>query len=98
MWSWKLDDVKRNGMSTQQWVRYHLMRLQLRGDLTHIMRGGHRYPIAPGEELRALLPELQPVERSEGGLNRINASIPPPKQPPGGGPGECCCLLIDSEF
>ncbi|MFQ5944522.1 MAG: IS110 family transposase [Anaerolineales bacterium] len=62
MWSWKLDDVKRNGMSTRQWARYHLMRLQLGEDLTHIMRGGHRYPIAPGEELRALRPELQAAD------------------------------------
>ncbi|MFQ5962308.1 MAG: IS110 family transposase [Candidatus Methylomirabilales bacterium] len=62
MWSWKLDDAKRNGLSTQQWTRYHLMRLQLGEDLTHIVRGGHRYPIAPGEELQALLPELQSVD------------------------------------
>jgi transposase len=62
MWSWKLDDVKRNGMSTRQWARYHLMRLQLGEDLTHIMRGGHRYPLAPTEELQALLPELQSVD------------------------------------
>jgi hypothetical protein len=57
MWSWKLDDAKRNGMSTRQWTRYHLMRLQLGEDLTHITRGGHRYPIAPIEELQAVLPE-----------------------------------------
>ncbi|MFV1859850.1 MAG: transposase [Anaerolineales bacterium] len=62
MWSWKLDDVKRSGMSTRQpcarmvWTRYHLMRLQLGNDLTHILRGGHRYSIAPAEELQALLP------------------------------------------
>lgn len=57
MWSWKLDDARRKGMSTRQWARYHLMRLQLGEDLTHITRGGHRYPIAPIEELQALLPE-----------------------------------------
>jgi len=62
MWSWKLDDVKRNGLNTRQRTRYHLMRLQLGEDLTHILRGGHRYPIAPGEELRALLPELQAAD------------------------------------
>jgi transposase len=59
MWSWNLDDDKRHGMSTRQWARYHLMRLQLGEDLTYIMRGGNRYPIAPDEELKALLPELQ---------------------------------------
>lgn len=59
MWSWKLDDVKRNGMSTRQWARYHLMRLQLGEDLTHIMRGGNRYPIAPGDEIMELLPEVK---------------------------------------
>ena len=57
MWSWKLDDAKRNGMSTRQWTRYHLMRLQLGEDLTHITRGGHRYPIATIEELQHPLPE-----------------------------------------
>ena len=62
MWSWKLDDVKRQGMSTRQWARYHLMRLQLGEDLTHIMRGGNRYPIAPDEEIKALLPELQTAD------------------------------------
>ncbi len=68
MWSWKLDDVKRNGLNTRQpcarmvWARYHLMRLQLGNDLTHIMRGGHRYSIAPAEELQALLPELQAAD------------------------------------
>jgi transposase len=61
MWSWKLDDAKRHGMSIRQWARYHLMRLQLGEDLTHIVRGGNRYPIAPDEELKALLPELQAV-------------------------------------
>jgi len=59
MWSWKLDDVKRNGMSTRQWARYHLMRLHLGEDLTHIMRGGNRYPIAPGDEIMELLPEVK---------------------------------------
>ena len=62
MWSWKLDDVKRNGMSTRQWARYHLMRLQLGEDLTHVMRGGNRYPIAPGDEIMELLPELQTAD------------------------------------
>jgi len=59
LWSWKLDDAKRNGMSTREWARYHLMRLKLGDDLTHIMRGGNRYPIAPVEELKSLKPELQ---------------------------------------
>jgi len=62
VWSWKLDDAKRNGMSTRQWARYHLMRLQLGEDLTHIMRGGNSYPIAPDEEIKALLPELQAAD------------------------------------
>jgi len=59
MWSWKLDDMKRRGMSTRQWARYHLMQLQLGEDLTHIMRGGNRYPIAPSEEIQALQQGLQ---------------------------------------
>jgi transposase len=62
MWSWKLDHVERNGMSTRQWARYHLMRLQIGEDLTQIIRGGNRYPLAPAEELQALLPELQAAD------------------------------------
>jgi hypothetical protein len=35
------------------------MRLQLGEDLTHIMSGGNHNPIAPDDEFKALLPELQ---------------------------------------
>lgn len=62
MWSWKLDDAKRSGMSTRQWTRYHLMRLQLGEALTHITRGGNRYPIAPIEEVLPLQPHPQTAD------------------------------------
>jgi len=38
------------------------MWLQLGEDLTHMMCGGNRYQIAPDDELKALLPELQAAD------------------------------------
>jgi hypothetical protein len=58
MWSWKLDDVKRSGLNTRQWARYHLMKLGLVEDMDRISRGGKDYLIAPKEELLEQFPEL----------------------------------------
>lgn len=58
-WSWKLSDEQRGGLTTRQFVRYHLMHLGLGHDLTHVVRGGARRLIAPPEEVLALKPELQ---------------------------------------
>ena len=60
-WSWKLTDEQRGGLTSRQFIRYHLMRLQLGEDLTHIVRGGAKRLIAPAEEVRQLRPELQSV-------------------------------------
>jgi hypothetical protein len=38
-WSWKLSDEQRGGLTTRQFIRYHLMRLQLGEDLTHFRYG-----------------------------------------------------------
>jgi hypothetical protein len=62
MWSWKLNDAKRDGMSTRQWARFHLMRLHLGEDLMHITRGGNRYPIAPTEERMTLQTQHQAAD------------------------------------
>ena len=58
VWSWKLTDAQRGGLTTRQFVRYQLMRLKLGDHLTHVVRGGARHLIAPAEEVLALKPEL----------------------------------------
>jgi hypothetical protein len=57
-WSWKLTAAQPQGLSRRQFVRYHLMRLKLGNDLTHIQRGGTKRPLAPVDEVLALKPEL----------------------------------------
>jgi transposase len=51
MWSWKVGQERRSGLSTRQWARYHLMKLGLAEDIDRITRGGKDYLIAPKEEL-----------------------------------------------
>jgi hypothetical protein len=58
VWSWKLTDAQRGGLTTRQFVRYQLMRLKLGDHLTHVVRGGAKHLIAPAEEVLALKPEL----------------------------------------
>ena len=58
VWSWKLTDAQRGGLTTRQFVRYQLLRLKLGDHLTHVVRGGARHLIAPANEVRALKPEL----------------------------------------
>ena len=60
-WSWKLTSEQRGGLTTRQRraVRYHLLRLGLGHDLTHVIRGGGKYLIAPPDEVLKLKPELQ---------------------------------------
>ena len=67
VWSWKLSDAQRAGLSTRQAcpersrrvVRYQLMHLGLGQDLTPVVRGGAKRLIAPAEEVLALKPELR---------------------------------------
>lgn len=59
-WSWKLNEERRDGMKTRQFVRYHLMRLGIGEDLTSIERGAYQHRIAPAEEIQALYPGLGP--------------------------------------
>jgi len=58
VWSWKLTDAQRGGLTTRQFVRYQLMHLKLGDHLTHVVRGGARHLIAPADEVLALKPEL----------------------------------------
>jgi transposase len=63
VWAWKLSDEQRGGLSSQQFIRAHLMRLGLGEELTHITCGGTRRPLATIEEVLALRPELRgPVD------------------------------------
>jgi transposase len=59
VWSWKLTDEQRGGLSSRQFIRAHLLRLGLGEDLTHITRGGTKRPLATIEEVLALRPELR---------------------------------------
>ena len=67
VWSWKLTDEQRGGLTTRQAcpersrrvVRYQLMHLGLGHDLTHVVRGGAKRLIAPAEEVLQLKPELR---------------------------------------
>ncbi len=61
-WSWKLTAEQHQGLTRRQFVRYHLMRLGLGNELTHIQRGGTKRPLAPMDELLALKPELKSAD------------------------------------
>ena len=59
VWSWKLSDQERGGLSSRQFIRYHLMRLNLGQDLPYLITGkGTKRAIASPEEVLALRPEL----------------------------------------
>ena len=61
-WSWDLTDEQRGGLTTRQFTRsgYHLMRLKLGDDLTHLRYGHMPRRIASVAEVLALKPELRP--------------------------------------
>jgi transposase len=59
VWSWKLNDEQRGGLTSRQFIRAHLIRLGLGEDLTHITRGGTKRGLATIEEVLALRPELR---------------------------------------
>ncbi len=58
-WSWELTDEQRGGLTSRQFIRYHLMRLQLGERLSHITNGNMPRRIASVEELLAAKPELK---------------------------------------
>jgi transposase len=60
-WSWQLTDEQRGGLTSRQFIRYHLMRLQLGDNLTHIRYGNMPRRIASVEEVLALNPERRPA-------------------------------------
>jgi transposase len=54
LWAWKLGEEQRGGLTTPQFVRKALMKLETGEALTHIVRGGTKRPIATTEEVLAL--------------------------------------------
>ena len=59
MWSWKLSDHERGGLTTRHFVRYHLIRLNLDHDLSYLITCKNtKRAIASAEEVLALKPEL----------------------------------------
>jgi hypothetical protein len=63
IWSWKLNDRQRAGLTSRQFVRYHLMRLKLGEDLPYLITGkGTKRAIASVEEVLAIRPELAAVD------------------------------------
>jgi transposase len=59
VWSWKLTDEQRGGLTSRQFIRAHLIRLGIGNDLSHITRGGTKRAVASVEEVVALRPELR---------------------------------------
>jgi transposase len=59
LWSWKLSDQERSGLTSRQFIRYHLMRLKLGENLPYLITGKDtKRAIASPEEVLALRPEL----------------------------------------
>ena len=62
IWSQRMDEDARQGLSRQQFTKYGLLRLGAGQDLTRIVRNGFPRRIAPSEEVLALKPELNLLE------------------------------------
>ncbi len=58
-WAWQLTDAQRGGLTSRQFIRSHLLRLQRGDDLTHLRYGNLPRRIASVEEVLALKPELR---------------------------------------
>jgi transposase len=57
IWSWKLNDIQRGGLTSRQFVRFGLMRLKIGQEITRIKHLNNR-PIASVEEVLERLPDL----------------------------------------
>jgi len=57
-WSWELSNEQRNGLSSRQFIRYHLMRLNLGQDLTHITYGNMPRRIASQQEVLSVVVQV----------------------------------------
>jgi hypothetical protein len=59
-WSWKLSDEQRNGLSSRQFIRYHLMKLNLGRDLSTFFYGNMPRRIASEGGALAVLGKKRP--------------------------------------
>ncbi|MFZ1043858.1 MAG: IS110 family transposase [Anaerolineales bacterium] len=57
IWSWKLNEVQRGGLTSPQFVRYGLMRLKIGQEIARVKHQKNR-PIASVEEVLERLPEF----------------------------------------
>jgi transposase len=57
IWSWKLNEVRRDGLTSRQFVRYGLVRLKIGPEIAHVKRQENR-PIASVKEVLERLPAL----------------------------------------
>jgi len=62
IWSQRMDEDARQGLSRQQFIKFGLLRLGAGQDITRIVRNGFPRRIAPSEEVLALKPELNLLE------------------------------------
>lgn len=60
IWSQRMDEDARQGLSRQQFTKYGLLRLGAGQDITRIVRNGFPRRIAPSEEVLELKPDLRP--------------------------------------
>jgi hypothetical protein len=58
LWAWQLGQPRRHNLSTGQFIRYHLLKLNLGNDLDFIVRGGVKRLISPPEEVLERYPDL----------------------------------------
>jgi hypothetical protein len=57
VWSWELSNQERGGLTSRQFIRYHLMRLKLGEDLPYLITGKDtKRAIVSPEEVLALRP------------------------------------------
>lgn len=57
-WSWELSAEQRGGLTSRQFLRYHLLRLKLGKDLTRFPYGGMPRALATEAKMLARFPEL----------------------------------------
>lgn len=60
IWSQRMDEKARQGMTRQQFAKYGLLRLGIGQHITRIVRSGLPRRLAPAEEVYQLKPELRP--------------------------------------
>lgn len=62
IWSQRMDEKARRGMTRPQFAKYGLLRLGVGQDLTRIIKSGLPRRIAPTEEVLKLRPDLRPPD------------------------------------